>query len=198
MSIPKVEDIKRPLVLGEILMVPCVYRENWVPYEYTEQDVWRDTKDIPNFVKKIWITPVIPHLHSDIENGQDFPHYHADFRFIKTTTDILTGEETAIPEYHENHTWGHYVRAFPDLYKYKDEGLVYFALPVVSLQHKVITGVKLISKSKIKHKCIHKGKCPHRGYDLSQERAVDGVITCPLHGLKFNEKTKELLNDPTT
>ena len=72
-----------------------------------------------------------------------------------------------------------------------DESIVYFALPVVSTEHKVITPVKFISKSKLKHKCIYKGKCPHRGYDLSQETPINGVITCPLHGLKFDVKTKK-------
>ena len=32
--------------------------------------------------------------------------------------------------------------------------------------------------------------CPHRGYDLSNEPiAPDGVVTCPMHGLRWNVET---------
>ena len=42
---------------------------------------------------------------------------------------------------------------------------------------------------------IHKGKCPHRGFDLSNEIPnKEGIITCPLHNLKFNAETKKLIN----
>jgi nitrite reductase/ring-hydroxylating ferredoxin subunit len=37
------------------------------------------------------------------------------------------------------------------------------------------------------------GKCPHKGIDLSNIEAEDGVITCPLHGLRFSEETKEII-----
>ena len=36
-------------------------------------------------------------------------------------------------------------------------------------------------------------KCPHRGYDLSKEPIVNGVITCPLHNLKFDAITKKII-----
>ena len=61
------------------------------------------------------------------------------------------------------------------------------------------TPVGLISRSKLKHKCIYKGKCPHRGYDLSQTISTydinygGDVKLCPLHGLKFDAETGELL-----
>lgn len=36
--------------------------------------------------------------------------------------------------------------------------------------------------------------CPHRGYDLSREPVnADGTITCPLHGLRWNAATGELV-----
>ncbi len=55
------------------------------------------------------------------------------------------------------------------------------------------TSIDLIAKSKLKHKCIHKGKCPHRGYDLTDVKPINGIITCPLHSLRFNSKTKLLI-----
>jgi len=54
----------------------------------------------------------------------------------------------------------------------KDFGdLEYHLLPVLNEDFTGITDVSLIEKSKLKNKCIHKGKCPHRGYDLSQVKA---------------------------
>ena len=33
--------------------------------------------------------------------------------------------------------------------------------------------------------------CPHRGYDLTGTPSVNGVITCPLHGLQWCDETGE-------
>ena len=54
--------------------------------------------------------------------------------------------------------------------------------------------VRFIKNSKLKHKCIHKGKCPHRGYDLSNVDPIDNQIHCPLHGLIFDAETKKIIN----
>jgi len=70
----------------------------------------------------------------------------------------------------------------------------YFILPVINESFTGITPSDFISKSKLKHKCIVKGKCPHRGYYLSQVPEHNGMITCPLHGLKF--KDKKLIINP--
>lgn len=80
----------------------------------------------------------------------------------------------------------------------KDGRLEYLELPVINEHFSGITPVGAITNVKLKHKCIHKGKCPHRGYDLSQVNPDrDGKITCPLHGLQFDALTKKLLNDPS-
>ena len=34
--------------------------------------------------------------------------------------------------------------------------------------------------------------CPHKGGDLAGSRIVDGTVTCPLHGLRWNLATGEL------
>jgi nitrite reductase/ring-hydroxylating ferredoxin subunit len=69
-------------------------------------------------------------------------------------------------------------------------------LKKIHKKEKFITPVSLIKNSKLKHNCIHKGKCPHRGYDLSNEIPNEnGIITCPLHGLQFDKITKKLLTN---
>lgn len=131
-----------------------------------------------------FIDPIIYHAHNDIENGQMERHFHLDYRFIKTDENGHTINR------HSRQIWGHTFRPHQ-----KDSNKIYWhQLPVINEKFAGITDVKLISKSKLKHKCIVKGKCPHRGFDLSQVNHVDGVITCPLHGLRFDEKTKQLLS----
>jgi hypothetical protein len=142
---------------------------------------------VPCVVKRIgrmvFITPVINHPHSDRENGQTETHYHADFRFIrhKALKPLRT---------HSRHVFGHELR--PSV---PEHGTIeWHFLPVVNEdQSEGATNPAFIKHSKLKHKCIHNGKCPHRGYDLSQTEAVEGVITCPMHGLRFDANTKQKL-----
>jgi hypothetical protein len=160
----KVENIKRPLRKGERLLVPCLVKE---------------------YFDTIYITPIINHPHNDRENGQEEIHYHTDYRFVKFD------KNGAIKREHSRHCFADEFRPQPII----NGDLEYFILPVINEIFFGATAVGLIKKSKLKHKCIHKGKCPHRGYDLSQVRPdEDGIITCPLHGLKFNAETGELLN----
>lgn len=159
----KVEDINRPLIKGEVVLVPCILKE---------QD------------EKIYITPVINHPHNDKENGQSEVHYHVDYRFVKHKNDK---DFPTVINKHSKHYFVENIRP-------EGGNIEYFALPVINEEFTGITPVEMIRKSKIKNNCIHKGKCPHRGYDLSQVNPKDGKITCPLHGLEFEEKTGKLLN----
>lgn len=40
--------------------------------------------------------------------------------------------------------------------------------------------------------------CPHRGIPLASVPAVDGIVTCPGHGLRWNIETGELVSLPPT
>ena len=155
----KVEQVKRPLKIGEKFIVPCIVDE---------------TND-----NLTLLTPVINHPHTDIENGQKETHYHIDSRFYNPKSTFLSAK----------YSLKYILRPEIEVHGYLD----YFVLPVVSEVETLVTPSHLISHSKLKHKCIHKGKCPHRGMDLSQVAPKDGVIRCPLHGLVFHEKTGKLL-----
>ncbi len=180
--IKRIDDIKEPPIVGELYLVPCmVIEENTIP----DWEVQLDGELANKNNKKLHLYPVINHPHTDVENGQKESHYHRDFRFKPVFVDHYLNNSKIS------------VRVSPSIDdSFKNKKPEYFAMACVSTEQKVITPTSFISKSKLKHKCIHKGKCPHRGYDLSQEVPVDGVITCPLHGLKFDKDTKVLLNDP--
>lgn len=171
----KVEEIKRPLKKGEVYLVPCLVRYE---IESEESEIWRDLSE-PK--RKIFICPVINHPHNDVENGQKETHYHLDYRFIKYTNN---SDFPIVVNKHSRHIFGEVDRPTQEYGELK-----YIALPVINENFAGITPVELISKSKLKHKCIHKGKCPHRGFDMAQVKVdKNGIKTCPLHGLKFNNQ----------
>lgn len=178
--VQKVEDVKRPLKLGEKYLVPCIVRREKLVSSWEDVDGYMS----PIHTYKTHVTPVINHPHSDRENGQSHVHYHADFRFIDV-------EDNKISNEHSKYFSVESLR--PQQHIHGE--IEYIELPVVNEEFLGRTEVRHIKNSKLKHKCIHKGKCPHRGYDLSQVKAVDGIITCPLHGLQFDSETKLLINN---
>ncbi len=187
MQIPeRVENIKRPLNLGEIFLVPCLVRETELNTLGDWMDVTTNGRPWKRIVDRIYITPVINHPHNDKENGQQEIHYHPDYRFIKHYNNA------PFPDVKNNHSKYYFVESIRPQKGLHGE-LKYIVLPVVNEEFSGITEVENINKSNLKHKCIHKGKCPHRGYDLSQVTAIDGIIKCPLHGLKFSEKSGQLV-----
>jgi hypothetical protein len=178
-----VENVCRPLKSGEKYIVPCIVR--------TDKNIidWRivNGEPTPNSELKYFVTPVINHPHNDKENGQIETHYHVDYRFLKHDNN---GNFPRVRNKHSKYYFCENIRPQEKLHG----KLKYFVMPVINEDFAGITSVNLISKSKLKYKCIHKGKCPHRGYDLKQVKAVDGKITCPLHGLEFNALNGELIS----
>jgi len=146
--------------------------------DWDEQALWMDLewpKKNYTIIKRI--IPVYNHPHSDKENGQKEVHYHVDSRYLDPINSNIYGWPIRV-----------------SLPLNENQKLEYQYLTRTGDHEKIITPVSLIKNSKLKHKCIHKGKCPHRGYDLSNEIPdQEGNITCPLHGLRFNKK-KEIIN----
>lgn len=163
------------LIVGKHYLVPCI---------------------VFNANDKEYITPVINHPHNDVENGQAYIHYHTDYRFIRIKNiadqELNVPVEHALPIAINNHSKHIFaIDSRPVLNNYSQ--LVHIILQCVRTSQLGITIPSFVSKSKLKHKCIYKGKCPHRGMDLTSTEPVNGVIVCPLHGLKFNAKTKMLI-----
>lgn len=147
-----------------------------------EQDLWGQENWLSQSIStKEIVTPLIDHPHSDKENGQQSIHYHSDDRYV----------------YSKGYSGIQNIRITLPLKK--NQRLEKIFVTKVYDKVKSITDSQLIKKSKLKHKCIYKSKCPHRGYDLSNEKPdKNGIITCPLHGLKFDStKNNTLINDPT-
>jgi len=184
--IEKVENIKRPLKKGELLLVPCIVRE-----EKKYGDVYFD---------KTYITPVFNLPHNDKQNGQYETHYHVDYRFVKYELHLSKVEmrkhssqvKFMFPfpiRKHRTHLFVESAR--PVLTDNLSNKLEYIILPVINETFVGITEPRFVNTDKIKHKCLIRGKCPHRGFDMSQvEPNTNGVRTCPLHGLRFDATGK--------
>lgn len=171
----RIDQVQREIEVGEVFMVPCYYNVlTHFQVMYDDQYQFMDVhmEDVIGNVdwEKVIRIPVLNHPHSDWENGQKYVHSHVDFRFIEP--DDAVDED------------GLYV-----LRVNKEFTPKYFPMTVLRTQQLHITPVSMIQKSKMKHRCIKNGRCPHRGYDLSQESKTDGVITCPLHGMMFDAET---------
>lgn len=165
----------KTVIKGQLYKVPCIKR--WyveTVIEEVDDSLCRGFMDRTEKHKKYYI-PIYNHPHSDIENGQTEIHYHRDTRF----------EEVDKPDSEYNNNGSIVLQ--------KDDTIVIKELTAVADSEKWYTPAEMISKSKLKHRCIHKGKCPHRGYDLSGIEPADGVIRCPLHGLRFDSNTKQLI-----
>lgn len=181
-----VDSIHRPLIIGERYIVPCIIKESDMEY-MDEQDLFLGKNYNRSSFKKMYITPVINHPHNDVENGQHYIHYHADFRFIKY--ERIAGMQT-IKRKHSVHIFCEDIRPTTKLHG----KIQHIVLPVVNAEFGAVTPVEAIAKSNLKHDCIYKGKCPHRGYPLDQVEEINGVITCPLHGLQFDSITHKIIH----
>lgn len=159
----KVDALKVPLEVGKIYLVPCAVIEN--PFALRNGQSYTTAQEI---------IPIINHPHNDKENGQAYVHYHTDYRFESDGIVTLIMTRTRI-----NQT--------------QVLNIEYRELKCIRTDNKWVTPVKDIKRSVLKHDCIHKDKCPHRGYDMSNVAAVDGIKECPLHGLKFNAVTNKII-----
>lgn len=132
--------------------------------------------------------PVIGHRHNDIEFF-DFEreHYHLDFRFFRGTG--FKYASTAPLHAHEGFPLGKPVlkrrKCLRDQHIF--DGPSYIMSP--------------FRKSFAGQQCA-KGKrgwvCPHRHIALGSTPAIDGIITCPLHGLRIEAETGKVCSRVTS
>lgn len=158
--------------------------------------------------------PVMGEAHRDQEIiGFPDLHYHIDWRFVSARTyhrhvgsDIYRGESKAafglilmlLPENRKGYFYR--ARKFDDApgeiearrrrLKCKRD------LP--PYPHAIAPWMERLSRHHATA-CLRHRVCPHRGYDLSREPVIDGIVTCPLHGLRWNVETGECVQpSPST
>lgn len=163
-----------PLVVGRFYEVPCVF--------------------YPWFGRKEW-WPVIGHRHSD-KRFLNFPHvhYHVDGRFLtapqarfatrygRPLTQVLAASPL--------HTRGEETPAVPTM---KRRRCRVAAIPYGFPRERLILG---IAEHYAGHQCRaseHGWVCPHQHVPLGSVAPINGVVTCPLHGLCIDAATGVVL-----
>lgn len=196
LTIPRCEPLPDELTVGELYERPCV-RGQWVSSRPT------------------WI-PVIGTVHQDDGPvNANFEHIHVDYRFLSPTMlEEAKPDEKSAPifDIHVVHslpisnvwpegadgpisldkpqigeiaveTW---LRKRPCAYQGPYPEYPGHFVPWVKELHRIYRTATLVD-----------GKCPHQGTDLTGiEPDRQGVITCPLHGLRWWAKTGQSAGTP--
>lgn len=123
---------------------------------------------IKDYISQEYIPVYLP-AHNDLKSNQLEIHYHVDFRFIKDT--------------------GEFMVARIIINSLTPNKIVYLPKKLYRLTHKNTTDKKIIEKTITKNFCKGK-KCVHKGYDLTNEKPKNNIITCPLHGLQYDTNFK--------
>jgi hypothetical protein len=167
-ALEHIDTLTAPPVIGKRYLVPTV------------RGRWRD---------KIRNWPVMGGLHED-RRFFNFPHlhYHLDGRFFPTNVlgsllqQILNNPLTGVFNYGPDFPLGPVVWR-NSVCRYNTE------LPREFSESGPVTA---LTKSLANTQCRRKESgwiCPHRGFALGSVPVHDGIITCPLHGLRIVAET---------
>lgn len=165
MPLQRVDRLKEPPVVGQFYLVPTV------------QGRWYDS------FRTDW--PIIGNKHNDVEFF-DFhaKHFHIDYRFARLGKVMLERVTTS-----PLHTHSGTPLSKPVLRRRK----CLREQAIFDGPSKIMTPFR---KSFAGHQCAT-GKrgwvCPHRHVALGSTPAINGVITCPLHGLRIDAETGKCL-----
>lgn len=174
-----VEDLTTPPVVGQTYIVPCVLGSlayirparataQWWPvlrpshqdsrYAIQTRTIWRDGEEVE---EEFWEDdPSTPH------------HYHVDPRFAPA--------ELYSPTERELGSWHNTIDIQSEV-EFREMECVR-EMPIQVLYRQL--GRRFVEDHR--DKALKCGRCPHKGTNLASMPIVDGVVTCPTHGLKFD------------
>ncbi len=167
--------------VGQTYRVSCIRKQFHV--YIGSIDLQHQYKDVELSV------PVYEHSHSDKENYQPHNHYHANYQFIDLTEDIWLKCRI---DYHRITDVGQMIE-YHDLICINpaNRSVLHYSTPVEMIARVTLASDSIINVCKDGQ---IKKICPHTGYDLTEVKAVDGIIRCPMHQLCFDEKTEKIIN----
>lgn len=150
-------------------------------------------------ISQLWI-PILDKLHNDGYKSNYLDHFHVDERFI---------DDVMFKKLYDN--WAYYkvdyannllAIAIEEQYSINNlilERRLWKCIreqPITRNNNVNFTDVDIFSKKGREQLTLNLNCkiCPHKGFNLTNIKAVNGVITCPMHHLKYCEKTGKLLN----
>lgn len=203
-NLPVVTRLKEAPVVGKWYRVPAIRFDRTMgasrPHE-KGQDRWP-----VSYLPKVLWWPVMGRMHDDVDHF-DFhhKHYHIDLRFVGNRHLAQAGQDWGIDDpkqaklaclstspLHGRHGQGGLNHlAKPVLMPFRmmrdHQPWMYHDRPRMQDFQDALSG----------QKCRHSKAgwvCPHRGYPLGQVTPdANGVVTCPLHGLRINAQTGMVL-----
>lgn len=210
MKLQRITELDGPPVIGEAYLVPTVIYP-WTP-GFTRQQRRRFPRTPgESFALQGQAWPVLGGLHEDRDH-LGFPdlHYHVDPRFLRpsefrrveayadnrgwSTAVVFEGTPLSL------NTWSSGPKAVRSVVPH--QGIVWAR----RVCHRPLHGPHRVRELGVKLDPIYAGKvckrgkggliCPHRGYTLGGVEPVDGVITCPLHGLRIDAASGTVLPTP--
>jgi hypothetical protein len=164
MGLQRVDRLKEPPIVGQIYLVPTVFGQ-W-------HHLLRD-----------W--PVIGLKHDDVEHlNFDKVHYHLDTRFLRVPKSLLS--TSPYSPLHE--------RCNVPLRSVRLARRTCLREPLTFSGPADFT-IKF--EAAFSGRQCGKGKrgwvCPHKHFPLGSIRPIDGVLHCPLHGLRIDAETGKCL-----
>ncbi len=179
-----IEHLTSPPVVGETYIVPCVFGRIY-PFNYTNQNTPRHTWPVlrPSHEDSKYTIQTRTVWDGEVDSEEEYceydpstpHHFHVDPRF--SPAEWYTDYEV------RNESWHTFVGPMADI-----EWREMVCLREMSIQ-RLFTGFHksfVVDHTGKKSKCM---RCPHKGVNLASMPVVDGVVTCPAHGLRFDKKT---------
>lgn len=192
MTLQRIDRMSEPPEVGKFYLVPAIAWE------------WRGLTDLPRNVGDLY-WPVIGNKHNDIEffNFENL-HYHVDPRFFTKRHWSKLYDRSSFAGSEEN---GKLLDALatpvnsssmpdgPPSPQLRRMRCSMSAIPYSPYASRT-RAVQALNKSFQGQKCS-RGKlgwiCPHRQVPLGSMTPVEGIITCPLHGMRVNASTGECI-----
>lgn len=169
-------------IIGEFYKVPCV---EWM--YFGRKDWW----------------PVIGPRHNDERIiGFAYDHYHVDYRFLNRSQRAFLDMPLTYARPHAVFTSPLAPMRFSEVPVEAPSAVPTLKRRKCSGEYPVYPHKDAPWKRKLEeaYECasMKAGVCPHQGVSLSGLQIVDGVVTCPLHGLRWKVDTGALVRTTVT
>lgn len=179
MALQRIDRMSEPPVVGRWYMVPCVFAKWREDYEY-------------------W--PVVGHEHDDLQFF-NFPyrHYHVDARFLTRPQRLALGyyvdrldpervAEACISQPLQTNDRGCNVGGLPTLQRKR------CSMGPIQASQRILDAPNWnkLASHYAGQQCRQGRRgwiCPHQNVALGNVAAINGVIHCPLHGLRIDAVT---------
>jgi Rieske 2Fe-2S protein len=193
MALPRADKLNEPPIVGRFYLVPAILWSMNTSCLMEGADLLKELQTSRD--SRWW--PVWGRKHNDLEFFDfEFQHYHIDPRFLnkrqwqhfrfhpdRTALAVLQGKPL-------NHRALRDGPPRPQLRRMK------CTLSEIAWQHPSHPNVNALNTKFAGQKCRTSRLgfiCPHQRFPLGSTHEVDGVVTCPLHGLRIDAQTGECL-----